>query len=296
MGRILDLTGKKFGMLTVVQFDSKDRFGRAKWRCQCDCGNISTVQSGNLKTGISKSCGCLINKPSPRRRDYDGHVFGKLTVVYSERINSKTYCFCKCSCGNEVTIWAGHLPSGHTNSCGCLKNEHCSKMGKDQIGKYGPLSKRYNHNLSEEDRQRRRSAADKEWAKKVLKANKYICLKCNAKGGEMHSHHLTGYSGNKEKRTMISNGVALCKKCHIKYHSLFGVKNIKKSDFHKWIDAPEYDILDSELQFHIPTKGRLGNTAKYISRAGKKDSEVQDLKKARWYLDREIERLEREQK
>lgn len=39
----------------------------------------------------------------------------------------------------------------------------------------------------------------------------------------------------------------------------------------------------------------LGNTVKYISRAGKKDSEIQDLKKARWYLDREIERLEKEQ-
>lgn len=37
----------------------------------------------------------------------------------------------------------------------------------------------------------------------------------------------------------------------------------------------------------------LGNTVKYISRAGKKDSLLQDLKKARWYLDREIQTLER---
>jgi hypothetical protein len=36
----------------------------------------------------------------------------------------------------------------------------------------------------------------------------------------------------------------------------------------------------------------LGNTVKYISRAGKKDDIVQDLKKARWYLDREIAQLE----
>lgn len=38
----------------------------------------------------------------------------------------------------------------------------------------------------------------------------------------------------------------------------------------------------------------LGNTVKYISRAGKKDALVQDLKKARWYLDREIQNLEKE--
>lgn len=36
----------------------------------------------------------------------------------------------------------------------------------------------------------------------------------------------------------------------------------------------------------------LGNTVKYISRAGKKDAVIQDLKKARWYLDREISNME----
>lgn len=47
-------------------------------------------------------------------------------------------------------------------------------------------------------------------------------------------------------------------------------------------------IEDKGLNFH------RGNAVKYISRAGKKDSakEVEDLKKARWYIDREIRRLE----
>lgn len=38
----------------------------------------------------------------------------------------------------------------------------------------------------------------------------------------------------------------------------------------------------------------LGNTVKYISRAGKKGDAIEDLKKARWYLDREIQRREKE--
>lgn len=37
----------------------------------------------------------------------------------------------------------------------------------------------------------------------------------------------------------------------------------------------------------------LGNTVKYIARAGKKDPTVQDLRKAAWYLNREIERMEK---
>lgn len=38
----------------------------------------------------------------------------------------------------------------------------------------------------------------------------------------------------------------------------------------------------------------LGNAVKYISRAGKKNSRVEDLKKARWYLDREIANAEKD--
>ena len=38
----------------------------------------------------------------------------------------------------------------------------------------------------------------------------------------------------------------------------------------------------------------LGNTVKYIARAGKKDATIQELKKARWYLDREISNLEKQ--
>ena len=46
-------------------------------------------------------------------------------------------------------------------------------------------------------------------------------------------------------------------------------------------------IEDWKLNFN------LGNTVKYISRAGHKDNIIQDLKKASWYLNREIERLEK---
>lgn len=45
-------------------------------------------------------------------------------------------------------------------------------------------------------------------------------------------------------------------------------------------------IEDWGLGFH------LGNTVKYVARAGRKDNALQDLRKARWYLDREIKRRE----
>lgn len=57
---ILDLTGQKFGFLTVVK-DSGERIGcgnHVLWECQCECGNITKVTGTNLKDGHVKSCGC----------------------------------------------------------------------------------------------------------------------------------------------------------------------------------------------------------------------------------------------
>lgn len=55
----MDITGNKYGRLTVIAFDHKDKRGEYYWRCKCDCGN-ETVASGNkLRTGNTKSCGCL---------------------------------------------------------------------------------------------------------------------------------------------------------------------------------------------------------------------------------------------
>ena len=52
------LAGEKFARLTVLELDyMKSR--RRYWKCQCECGSIVTVSEGNLKHGITKSCGCI---------------------------------------------------------------------------------------------------------------------------------------------------------------------------------------------------------------------------------------------
>lgn len=56
--RSVDLTGQKFGRLTVVRFDHKEN-GRKYYLCQCDCGNFKIVSNHSLKSGNTKSCGCL---------------------------------------------------------------------------------------------------------------------------------------------------------------------------------------------------------------------------------------------
>jgi len=54
-----DLTGQKFGRLTVIEKTGKRLCGHIVWKCQCECGNIAEVMGRNLLTGHTKSCGCL---------------------------------------------------------------------------------------------------------------------------------------------------------------------------------------------------------------------------------------------
>lgn len=54
-----DLTGRRFGKLTVIECVGRNKSGRFMWKCKCDCGNITTVRSDGLTSGHTKSCGCL---------------------------------------------------------------------------------------------------------------------------------------------------------------------------------------------------------------------------------------------
>ena len=61
MGKLLDLTGQRFGRLVAVKLTDL-RSGKDPhriWECQCDCGNQTYVQTTSLTSGNTKSCGCL---------------------------------------------------------------------------------------------------------------------------------------------------------------------------------------------------------------------------------------------
>lgn len=147
MGRFIDLTGQKFGKLTVVKRVKNDKYGRCKWLCICECGNSvirpSADLKDNLKNNYTSSCGCS------RLKDLTGHVFGKLTVIERSKniINSKSknaYWLCKCSCDDNkyTTVVGGSLTSGNTKSCGCLLRESTQKRFKkynefNMSGDYG---------------------------------------------------------------------------------------------------------------------------------------------------------------
>src|SRR5271157_1971523 len=67
----LDITGQKFGMLTAIRFlyvKNEASF----WEFKCDCGNIKEAYATSVKTGNTRSCGCLRDSVSSKRLHYVG--------------------------------------------------------------------------------------------------------------------------------------------------------------------------------------------------------------------------------
>lgn len=61
--RLVDITGQRFGRLLAVEQCAKIN-GRLAWRCRCDCGDEARVSSNSLRTGKTRSCGCVRQEQS----------------------------------------------------------------------------------------------------------------------------------------------------------------------------------------------------------------------------------------
>ena len=59
---MIDLTGQRFGRLTVVRHAGPSAYGSVMWECQCDCGKRKTIAGSSLKKGATRSCGCLFSE------------------------------------------------------------------------------------------------------------------------------------------------------------------------------------------------------------------------------------------
>ena len=132
MGKLIDLTSQTFGKLTVIEkTDKKSSNGHIIWKCKCECGNETEVTGDHLKSGHTKSCGCL-----RALENLTGQRFGKLIVL--DRVGTKnknTTWLCQCDCGNKVIVRKDHLKSGNTQSCGCLNQEKVVNLLGQKFGK-----------------------------------------------------------------------------------------------------------------------------------------------------------------
>lgn len=151
-----DLTDCKFGDLIVIRLDGKTPSGVNKWLCKCVCGKETSVRSCDLRSGKTKSCGCLRSRQTPRV-DLTGKVFDKLTVIdFSHKNKGRIFWNCLCECGNTSICATATLTSGGATQCYACgrKFYEAGKSGMNILYKqykHDAKKRGYEFNLSKDD-------------------------------------------------------------------------------------------------------------------------------------------------
>lgn len=109
-----------FGLLTVLSISGNSEKG-VRWDCVCQCSKQTLVPTARLKSGKTKSCGCLKVKGGHRFVDLVGKKFNMLTVISLHSCNKGSIWNCICDCGKPNIVRAYNLKNGAVKSCGCLQ-------------------------------------------------------------------------------------------------------------------------------------------------------------------------------
>ena len=146
MGKVKDLTGQRFDKLTVIKDSGQRKNRQVVWECQCDCGNITYVVGGALRSGHTTSCGCA--RKGKNIKDISNQRFGKLVVLELDYVDHNRHARwkCQCDCGNIVSILGNELRSGMVTQChDCAKKElvfnipSYTKINEHKFGNLTPL-------------------------------------------------------------------------------------------------------------------------------------------------------------
>jgi|688.fasta_scaffold540352_3 hypothetical protein len=143
MGKFKDLTGFHFGKLKVLNFHSMNKYGRANFLCECDCGTIKVIQSMCLLRKYTISCGChgknilgLSRKTHGLSKSPEYKIFCKM----KERCYNKNASYYNNYGGRGIVICDEWINSFITfyNDMGPIPSKNHSI---DRINNDGPYSK-----------------------------------------------------------------------------------------------------------------------------------------------------------
>lgn len=91
MSKLIDLTGQRFGRLTVIE-RVPSNCNNARWRCLCDCGRETFVLGTTLRRGECKSCGCFRADYWRKQMTTHGKSTTRLAHIWYQM---KERCFCQ---------------------------------------------------------------------------------------------------------------------------------------------------------------------------------------------------------
>lgn len=125
--KALNLMGKRFGRLVVLERVGSNKYQKSTWRCLCDCGKEKIVVAGSLVSGNTTTCGCFQketmhrirwnpNKTMEERRRSRNRDDVPATHLWRKAVRKRDGCVCQvCGTNDRQTIVAHHLDSWKEN-------------------------------------------------------------------------------------------------------------------------------------------------------------------------------------
>lgn len=90
MPKLINLQGRHFGRLTVLERAENDLSGLTRWKCLCACGTVTTVRGQDLRRGRQVSCGCWKDKQTTERNRKHDQAGTRLHRIWK---NMKSRCY-----------------------------------------------------------------------------------------------------------------------------------------------------------------------------------------------------------
>jgi hypothetical protein len=225
--KLIDLTNKKFGLLTVLNRGHTNAHGDVTWNCICECGKITNIVGHSLKAqNGTRSCGCLSKK---HFIDLTGQKFNELTIkrhIGKNKTNNNIY-ECVCNCGNVIVSEGSDVKVGKIKSCGCLKfkttQENCAKNPFARIKK-----QIYNNYKNKSKKRNLPFTLTEQEFNDMLDDNCYYCgtepLNSSIVRNLVNGVYNYRYNGIDRKVNELGytkeNAVTCCKICNIAKHNL----------------------------------------------------------------------------
>lgn len=140
MGKKLNVTkGDRYYYLTIIREVEPTFYSNVKQRmvlCKCDCGEVKEYRLSSIRSGNTKSCGCMKGRLSESIPVQEGDTYGMLKVIkevesiVSESNKRVRKVLCMCECGNQKEVALYDLTSNHTKSCGCLQKARARETNR----------------------------------------------------------------------------------------------------------------------------------------------------------------------
>lgn len=169
MGKLIDITGQKFGRLTVIRQKGNTKRGNSLWLCRCNCSNEMEVivRGVDLRKDRVRSCGCLQKEVTKQRSTKHGHNSnGQVSLTYHswtgiiQRCTNINYIEYRYYGGRGITVckrWRkfenfledmGETPKGHQVDRINNDGNYCKSNCRWVTPKQNSRNRRNNHMLT----------------------------------------------------------------------------------------------------------------------------------------------------